>query len=82
MSTVTITEARASLGALVRTAASTHEPVYLTDHGHPIAAIVHPEAILELQEALAYERVKRQKLEGTLVTYSAAEARAMIGIPE
>ena len=81
MSKITITEARNSLGELARTAASTHEPVYLTDHGHAIAAIVHPEAILELQEALAYERVKRQRLDGTLVTYSADEARDMLGIP-
>jgi prevent-host-death family protein len=82
MSTIAITDARNSLGSLARTAATTREPVYLTDHGHPIAAIVHPDAIVELQEALAYERVKRQKLEGTLVTYSAVEARAMLGIPE
>jgi len=81
MSTVTITEARNSLGSLARTAATTREPVYLTDHGHPIAAIVHPDAILELQEALAYERYLRKKADGTLVTYSTDEARAILGIP-
>ncbi|HEV2635171.1 MAG TPA: type II toxin-antitoxin system Phd/YefM family antitoxin [Actinocrinis sp.] len=81
MTNVTITEARASLGALVRTAAATHEPVYLTDHGHPIAAIVHPEAIIELQEALAYERYLRKKAEGALVTHSMDEVRETLGIP-
>jgi PHD/YefM family antitoxin component YafN of YafNO toxin-antitoxin module len=81
MSTVTITEARASLGALVRTVASSHEPAYLTDNGHAIAAIVHPEAILELQEALAHERYLRKKADGTLVTHSMDEARDILGIP-
>jgi PHD/YefM family antitoxin component YafN of YafNO toxin-antitoxin module len=81
MSNVTITDARNSLGSLARTAATTREPVYLTDHGHAIAAIVHPDAILELQEALAYERYLRKKADGTLVTHSADEARAILGIP-
>jgi PHD/YefM family antitoxin component YafN of YafNO toxin-antitoxin module len=66
MSTFTITEARNQLGALAREAATSREPVYLTDHGHQIAAIVHPDAINDLEEQLAHERYLRQKAEGTL----------------
>lgn len=66
MSTFTITEARNQLGSLAREAATSREPVYLTDHGHQIAAIVHPDAINDLEEQLAHERYLRQKAEGTL----------------
>jgi hypothetical protein len=66
MPTFTITEASNRLGALAREAAASREPVYLTDRGHQIAAIVHPDAINDLEEQLAHERYLRQKAEGTL----------------
>jgi prevent-host-death family protein len=66
MSTVAITDARNRLGALAREACTSREPVYLTDHGHRIAAIVPSDALLDLEEQLAHERYLRQKAEGTL----------------
>lgn len=81
MSTYTITEARNQLGALARGASTSREPVYLTDHGHKIAAIVHPDAILDLEEQLAHERYLRQKAEGTLEPgVPLAEARRMLNL--
>jgi PHD/YefM family antitoxin component YafN of YafNO toxin-antitoxin module len=66
MSTYAITEARNQLGALAREASTSREPIYLTDHGHQIAAIVHPDAIRDLEEQLAHERYLRQRAEGTV----------------
>jgi len=79
MSTYAITEARNQLGALAREASTSREPIYLTDHGHQIAAIVHPDAIHDLEEQLAHERYLRQRAEGTLAPgIPNDEARRMV----
>lgn len=81
MSTFTITEARNQLGALARAAATTRESAYLTDHDHQIAAIVHPDAINDLEEQLAHERYLRRRAEGTLEPGIAlAEARRLLNL--
>ena len=80
MSTYAITEARNQLGALAREASTSREPIYLTDHGHQIAAIVHPDAIHDLEVQLAHERYLRQRAEGALLAPGIPndEARRML----
>jgi prevent-host-death family protein len=49
--TVPLTDARARLGELVDQARHRHEPVTLTDHGKPVAAIIGTEELAELRDA-------------------------------
>jgi prevent-host-death family protein len=48
---VPLTEAHSRLGELVDQARQGHEPVTLTDHGKPVAAIIGTEQLAELREA-------------------------------
>jgi prevent-host-death family protein len=50
---VPLAEARSRLGELVSQARHGHEPVTLTDHGEPVAAIIGTEELAELRQAAA-----------------------------
>lgn len=63
---VTISDACSQLDDLVRRVAHGRETVALTDHGHVAALLVPPQAIEDLEDALAVADYKRRKAEGTL----------------
>ncbi|GAA1355867.1 type II toxin-antitoxin system Phd/YefM family antitoxin [Streptomyces beijiangensis] len=66
MAQIAISAARSQLGDLVRRAAHSHETIALTDHGHVAALLVSPQAIEELEDALALTEYKLKKALGTL----------------
>ena len=53
MKTVSMSEARASLAALVDEVASTHEIVRITRRGHAAAVLISPDDLESLHETLA-----------------------------
>lgn len=61
---VPLTEARARLGELVSQARHGHEPVTLTDHGKPVAAIIGAEELADLQDWAAVARHEADKAAG------------------
>lgn len=61
---VPLTEAHARLGELVNQARHGHEPVTLTDHGKPVAAIIGAEELADLQGLAAIARHQADKATG------------------
>jgi prevent-host-death family protein len=61
---VPLTEARARLGELVDQARHGHEPVTLTDHGKPVAAIIGTEELADLRALAAIRRHEADKAAG------------------
>lgn len=72
-----IVEARARLGAIAREVSATREPVAITDHGNPIAVLVSPADVLELEElrALAAYRERQARGESAGVPHDEALRR-------
>lgn len=52
MRTLTVTEAKARLNELVDDAASTHDQIVITKHGHPAVVIVAADDLESLQETV------------------------------
>lgn len=50
---VPLTEARSRLGELVNQARHGHQPVTITEHGKPVAAIIGTAELASLEEAAA-----------------------------
>jgi prevent-host-death family protein len=61
---VPLTDARSRLGELVDQVRHGHEPVTLTDHGKPVAAIIGTEELTELQGLAAIARHQADKAAG------------------
>jgi len=61
--TYSITEARKELGAIARRV-QRNEHVLITDHGQPVAAVVPPTLIEDLEDALAVARLERDRALG------------------
>jgi prevent-host-death family protein len=61
--TVNVSDARSQLGSIVSRAKSNHEPVYLSRHGHRVAAIIDADDLDRLIE-----------LSGDMADIRAAEA--------
>lgn len=64
--TVPLTEARSRLGELVNQARYEHEPVTLTDHGKPVAAIIGAQELDDLRCWAAIARHEADKAAGTV----------------
>jgi len=62
-----ITEARKELGSIARRV-QRNEHVVLTDHGQPVAAVVPPTLIEDLEDALAVARLERDRALGVAET--------------
>ncbi|MDQ1306987.1 MAG: hypothetical protein QG671_2819 [Actinomycetota bacterium] len=78
---VSMTEARKRFGFLVRQAVTSRQRTTITDHGQPAAVIVNAQELADLEEALALAEYRVQKVTGTLVSVSQAEARERLGLP-
>ena len=52
MKTIALSEAKDKLSALVEEAASTHEIIEITKHGHPAAVIMSSDDLASLHETL------------------------------
>ncbi|MBE1604831.1 type II toxin-antitoxin system prevent-host-death family antitoxin [Actinopolymorpha pittospori] len=76
---VTITDARARFGSLVRRAAHTRQRVIITDHGQAAAAIISASELEDLEDRLAIAQYQLEKANGTLRTVAHAEAKRRLG---
>jgi prevent-host-death family protein len=56
-----IKDARAQLGTLVRRCAVSRERLVLTDHGRPVAVLINPQELADLEDALALAQYERDK---------------------
>ncbi|GHF04271.1 type II toxin-antitoxin system Phd/YefM family antitoxin [Pseudolysinimonas yzui] len=54
MNTVSVSEAKDNLSALVESVESTHDAVVITRHGKPAAVLISPDDLDALQETLAW----------------------------
>jgi len=89
MKTVALSEAKAQLSALVDDAASTHEIIQITRHGHAAAVIMSADDLESLHETLAWlsqpgvredvEDARAAAAEGRAT--SGADLRARYGLP-
>jgi prevent-host-death family protein len=66
MTEISISNARAELGDLVRRAAHGRETIALTDHGHVAALLVSPQVIEDLEDSLAIAERERRQAQGML----------------
>jgi prevent-host-death family protein len=80
MTDLPLTEARKSLGALVRRAATARERVTITDHGQPAAVIVNAQELADLEEALALAEYRAAQAGGPAAVVSQDEARRRLGL--
>ncbi|MFE9687568.1 type II toxin-antitoxin system Phd/YefM family antitoxin [Streptomyces sp. NPDC006285] len=63
--TLSITEARAKFGSLVRRTSHARERITITDHGQPAAVLINPQELADLEDALALARYRERQLAGT-----------------
>jgi prevent-host-death family protein len=89
MRTVALSEAKAHLSALVDEAATTHEIIQITRHGHGAAVIMSADDLDSLHETLAWlsQPGVREDVEGARAAAAAgraaagADLRARYGLP-
>lgn len=89
MRTVALTEAKAQLSALVEDAASTHEIIQITRHGHAAAVLMSADDLESLHETLLWlsqPRVREDVADAqdALVdgaTTASDDVRARYGLP-
>jgi antitoxin YefM len=89
MRAVPLSEAKDKLSALVEEAASTHEIIQITKHGHPAAVIMSADDLESLHETLYWlsqphiredlDQSRRDIAEGN--TLSGDELRRQFGLP-
>jgi prevent-host-death family protein len=81
MADLTMTQARRHFGALVRRTRASGERITITDRGRPAAVLLSPEALAELEEALALAelQVARAGASGE-TTVPHAEVRRRLGL--
>ncbi|WFB07699.1 type II toxin-antitoxin system Phd/YefM family antitoxin [Streptomyces sp. LX-29] len=78
--TLSMTEARAHFGSLVRRAAHARERITITDHGQPAAVLINPQELAELEDALALARYRERQSSGTSVAVPHEEVRTRLGL--
>lgn len=79
--TVSMANARATLGSLVRRAAHGRERITITDHGHPAAVLVNPQELADLEDAAALAEYRARRATGTLeAAVPHAEVRRRLGL--
>ncbi|MFC8898535.1 type II toxin-antitoxin system Phd/YefM family antitoxin [Streptomyces cinereoruber] len=77
--TLSITEARAKFGSLVRRVAHARERITITDHGRPAALLVNPQELADLEDALALARYRERQAAGSTDTVPHDDVRARLG---
>ncbi|MGP3968418.1 type II toxin-antitoxin system prevent-host-death family antitoxin [Streptomyces sp. 6N223] len=78
--TYAMTEARAKFGTLVRRAGNSHERITITDHGHPVAILINPQDLADLEDALAVAQYKQRVAEGTTELVPHEEVLRRLGL--
>ncbi|MGW3061749.1 type II toxin-antitoxin system Phd/YefM family antitoxin [Streptomyces goshikiensis] len=75
-----ITEARAKLGSLVRRVAQARECITITDHGRPVAVVIHPQELAALEDDLALALYRSRRASGTTVTLAHRDVCTRLGL--
>jgi prevent-host-death family protein len=75
-----LTEAPARFGALVRRASHARERVTITDRGEPMAVLISPQELADLEDDLAIARYRLRQASGGAVLVSHEEARSRLGM--
>jgi prevent-host-death family protein len=77
-----LTEARARLGSLVRRVSRARERITITDRGRPVAVLVDPDELADLEEALALARyrVRHAAAPAGAALIPHGEVRARLGL--
>lgn len=78
---VSTSEARRRLGALVRRAAGGRERVTITDRGRPAAVLVGADELADLEEKLAVAEYRAAQGAGAAAVVSQRELRTRLGLP-
>jgi prevent-host-death family protein len=78
--TLPITEARARFGSLVRRASHARERITITDHGQPIAVLINPQELADLEEALALAQYRIRQVSGRADLVPHNEVRSRLGL--
>jgi prevent-host-death family protein len=76
---LSITEARAQFGSLVRRTSTARERITITDHGVAAAVLINPQELADLEDDLALAQYRARQAEGTADTVSHREARRRLG---
>ncbi|MCT2542473.1 MULTISPECIES: type II toxin-antitoxin system Phd/YefM family antitoxin [Streptomyces] len=77
--TLSIAEARARFGSLVRRASNARERITITDHGQPAATLINPQEPAELEDALA---LAQYQAAGAVETVPHDQVRARLGLEQ
>jgi prevent-host-death family protein len=78
--TISMTEARAQFGKLIRRAAHSHDRIAITDHGHTAAILINPQDLMDLEDAAAIAEYRAEKAAGTLTVVSHDEVGRRLGL--
>ncbi|MQY14375.1 hypothetical protein SRB5_45410 [Streptomyces sp. RB5] len=73
-----IKDAKAILGPLVRRCAVSRERILITDHGQPVAVLMNPAELADLEDELALTKYQLAKANGTLTTDSHEDVIAAV----
>lgn len=76
---LSMTEARARLGSLVRRASHARERITITDHGQPAAVLINPQELADLEDALALAQYRQRQAAGQTADVPHAQVRARLG---
>lgn len=77
---VSLPEAEARLGALVRQAAHARGRITITDHGEPAAVLISPQELADLEEAVALAEFRVQQAVGVARTVPHEEVGNRLGL--
>ena len=81
MTEVSIDEAQTRLGALARRASVGRERVTLTEGGRPVAVLISPQELEDIEDALALVGHHSRESDGSLVLVPHGEVRRRLGLP-
>ena len=79
---VTMTDARAKFGSLVRRVAHAHERFAVTDHGHVAAILINPQDLEDLEDSLALAEYQQRVSEGSAQFVTHEEAKLALGLAD
>lgn len=77
---VSVTEARARLGSLVRRVSHARERITLTDQGRPAAVLMNPQELADLEDALALAQYRARQAVDADAGVPHDEVRARLGM--
>ncbi|MFI1161404.1 type II toxin-antitoxin system Phd/YefM family antitoxin [Streptomyces sioyaensis] len=81
MSTIlSITEARARFGPLVRRTSHARERITITDRGQPAAVLINPQELADLEDSLAIAQHQARQTTGRPAGVPHDEVRTRLGL--